>query len=76
MNELTNELLANIRGLTVELVDEEITDKDRKYLKLCIDVLKQIRADNLSDYPVIAFIEDLYGGIDLDVYVDFYTQNA
>lgn len=74
MNHNANTLLTNIRELTVELHNGELTDKDLKRLKLIIDVLYQIRADGVPDYPIVKYIEDKYDGIDLDVCVDYYKH--
>lgn len=44
-----NELLADIRELTVELHNGELTEKDVARLQMMKDVLRQIRADGAPD---------------------------
>ena len=55
----TNELLAEIRGLTVELDPDGAMDENHnRYLQLVIDVLKQIRADGAPMFPVVEFVRE------------------
>lgn len=69
----TNELLADIQELTLELYNDELTPKDDELLQLCIDilkqmrasdVLKQMRADNEPIDPIIDYVRKLEWGED------------
>lgn len=53
-----DELLADIRELTVELHDGELTEKDEKRLEMLRDVLRQIRADGVPDHPIISYVQE------------------
>ena len=58
----THELLADIRELTLILHDEqgdestELTEKDRRRLTMIRDVMRQILADGVPDYPIIEYV--------------------
>lgn len=61
MNEEQNRLLADIRELTLELESSRLSLRDQDYLKLCADILKQLRADGAPMYPVVEFMKNTYG---------------
>ncbi len=54
-------LLADIRELTVEMESPRLSLQDQSYLKLCADILKQVRADGVPDYPITEHIKSRYG---------------
>ena len=62
MNDRANELLADIRELTVELHDGELTDKDAERLEMTVVMLRQIRADGAPDHPIVEYVRQRYDG--------------
>ncbi len=54
-NNKANELLADIRELVTELHDGELTSMDVDRLQMIKDVLRQIRADGVPDYPIMEY---------------------
>jgi len=62
----TNQLLAEIRELTVEMHEDyasdqpvnAMTENGHKYLKLCADILRQVRADGAPRHPVVLFVRE------------------
>ena len=60
-NEKANKLLADVRALTVELHDGELTDRDHERIQLMVDIFRQIRADGAPDYPIVEYVKNCYG---------------
>jgi hypothetical protein len=57
MNEQANKLLADVRELVTELHDGELTTLDVPRLQMMVDVLRQIRADGVPDYPIVEYVK-------------------
>lgn len=57
-NEKANKLLADVRALTVELHDGELTSQDCERLQLMVDIFRQIRADGAPDYPIMEYVKN------------------
>jgi hypothetical protein len=57
MNELMNKLLAEIQELSDALIDGELTPKDGVRLQMIRNVLRQIQAYGVPDYPIVRYVE-------------------
>ena len=60
MSEEQSRLLADIRELTVEMESPRLSLQDQDYLKLCADILKQVRADGVPMHPVVEFVKSYH----------------
>lgn len=61
MSEEQERLLADIRELTVEMSSPRLSLQDQDYLKLCADILKQVRADGVPMHPIVEFVKGYHG---------------
>jgi len=61
MSEEQERLLADIRALTCELATPRLSLVDQEYLKLCADILRQVRADGAPGYPILQYMKQNYG---------------
>lgn len=71
-------LLADIRELTVEMAMRDL-DKvlPREYLRLCVDILKQVRDGGIPGLPVLEYMKNTYGAEkDNDGQTVFYVDEA
>lgn len=50
-------LLADIREMTVVMAQPRLSLNGQGYLKLCADILKQVRADGVPNHPIVEFMK-------------------